>query len=56
MRRLLHPKKWVLSDIFLVSYTTLILIFVYEKTESVLAYLIYCMLAYSLVAFGVAEA
>lgn len=56
MRRLLHPKKWVLSAIPLVSYTTLILIFVYGKTESVLAYPIYCMSAYSLVAFGVAEA
>ena len=44
----------VLSAISLVSYTTLILIFVYGKTESVLAYPIYCMSAYSLVAFGVA--
>lgn len=54
MKRILHPKKWVLSAISLVSYTTLILIFVYGKTESVLAYPIYCMSAYSLVAFGVA--
>lgn len=46
MKRILHPKKWVLSAISLVSYTTLILIFVYGKTESVLAY--------SLVAFSVA--
>ena len=49
MKRILHPKKWVLSAISLVSYTTLILIFVYGKTESVLAYPIYCMSAYSLV-------
>ena len=54
MKRILHPKKWVLSAISLVSYTTLILIFVYGKTESVLAYPIYCMSAYSLVAFSVA--
>lgn len=54
MKRILHPKKWVLSAISLVSYTTLILIFVSGKTESVLAYPIYCMSAYSLVAFGVA--
>lgn len=54
MKRILHLKKWVLSAISLVSYTTLILIFVYGKTESVLAYPIYCMSAYSLVAFSVA--
>ena len=54
MKRILHPKKWVLSAISLVSYTTLILIFVYGKTESVLAYPIYCMSAYSLVTFGIA--
>lgn len=53
MKRILCPKIWVLSAISLVSYTTLILIFVYEKTESVLAYPIYCMSAYSLVAFCV---
>lgn len=35
MKRILHPKKWVLSAISLVSYTTLILIFVYGKTECV---------------------
>lgn len=54
MKRILHLKKWVLSAISLDSYTTLILIFVYGKTESVLAYPIYCMSAYSLVAFSVA--
>lgn len=54
MKRILHLKKWVLSAISLVSYTTLILIFVYGKTESVLVYPIYCMSAYSLVAFSVA--
>lgn len=54
IKRILHPKKWVLSAISLVSYATLIFIFVYGKTESVLAYPIYCMSAYSLVVFGVA--
>ena len=54
MKRILHPKKWVLNAISLVSYTTLILIFVYGKTETVLAYPIYCMSAYSLVAFSFA--
>ena len=54
MKRILHPKKWVLSAISLVFYTTLILIFVYGKTESVLTYPIYCMSAYSLVDFSVA--
>lgn len=53
MKRILCPKKWVLNVISLVSYTTLILIFVYGKTESMLAYPIYCLSAYALVVFCV---
>lgn len=48
IKRILYPTKRVLFTIPLISFTALIFIFVYEKTESMLAYPIYCMSAYSL--------
>lgn len=48
MKRILYPTKRVLFWIPLISFTALIFIFVYEKTESVLAYPVYGMSAYSL--------
>lgn len=51
IRRILYPKNKIWLIIPLVSYTALILIFVYGKTESVLAYPIYGMSAYSLSVF-----
>lgn len=46
--RILYPPKWVLLTVSLISFATLIFVFVYEKTESMLAYLMYFMSAYSL--------
>lgn len=54
IKRILNPRNWVLFIISAVSYTALILIFVYGKTKSISAYLIYGMSAYSLTAFCIA--
>lgn len=51
MKRILNPANWILFIISVVSYTTLIFVFIYGKTESVPAYLAYGMSAYSLTAF-----
>lgn len=48
MKRILYPPKWVLLIVPLISFAALIFVFVSKKTESMLAYLIYCMSAYSL--------
>lgn len=48
MKRILYPPKWVLLVVSPASFAALIFVFVYEKTESMLAYPIYCMSAYSL--------
>lgn len=54
IKRIFNPANWMLFIISVVSYTALIFIFVYEKTESILAYLIYGMSAYSFTAFCIA--
>lgn len=46
---MLHPPKWILLIISMLSFTALIFVFATEKTESTPAYPIYCMSAYSLV-------
>lgn len=46
--RLLHPPAWVLFFIPTVGFAALAVIFAAQKTESTLAYPIYCMSAYSL--------
>lgn len=48
MKQTLYPPKSALFIVPLISFAALIFIFVYEKTESMLAYPIYCMSAYSL--------
>ena len=48
IRRLLHPAKWVLIFAPPLSFAALILIFAAGSTESVPAYVTYCMSAYSL--------
>lgn len=48
MKRILYPPKWVLLIVPLSSFAALIFVFVSKKTESMLAYPIYCMSAYSL--------
>lgn len=50
LNRILYPPEWILFLVSIVSFTALIFVFVSEKTESVPAYLIYGMSAYSLVA------
>lgn len=45
--RILYPPKWVLLIVPLISFAALIFVFVSKKTESMLAYPIYCMSAYS---------
>lgn len=52
INRILYPPKWVLLIVPLISFAALIFIFALEKTESIPAYLIYCMSAYSLVVLG----
>lgn len=54
IKRIFNPANWMLFIISVVSYTALIFIFVHEKTESILAYLIYGMSAYSFTAFCIA--
>lgn len=49
MNRILYPPKWVLFILSVVSFMALIFIFASEKTESMLAYFIYSMSAYSLI-------
>ena len=46
--QILYPPKWVLLIVPLISFAALIFVFVSKKTESMLAYPIYCMSAYSL--------
>lgn len=46
--RILYPPKWVLLIVPPASFAALIFVFVSKKTESMLAYPIYCMSAYSL--------
>lgn len=46
--RILRPPKRALLIVPLISFAALIFVFIYEKTESMLAYPIYCMSAYSL--------
>lgn len=48
MKRILYPPKWVLLIVPPASFAALIFVFVSKKTESMLAYPIYCMSAYSL--------
>lgn len=48
LNKLLHPPKWVLLIVPTVVFAALIFIFATDKTESALAYLVYCMSAYSL--------
>lgn len=49
LKKMIHPPKWVLFLIPVVSYAALIFIFATGETESALAYPVYCMSAYSLV-------
>ncbi|MGN0179511.1 MAG: hypothetical protein ACI4DY_08740 [Monoglobaceae bacterium] len=48
LTRLLYPPKWILISVPGVVFAALIFIFAAEKTESMSAYPIYCMSAYSL--------
>lgn len=48
-QKLLHPSKWALIYVVLLSFAMLIFIFATQTTRSALAYMIYCMSAYSLV-------
>ena len=48
LSKLLHPPKWVLLIVPTVVFAALIFIFATDKTESALAYPVYCMSAYSL--------
>lgn len=48
IRRILYPTNKIWLIIPFVSFTALIFIFAHEKTESISAYPIYCMSAYSL--------
>lgn len=52
--RILYPPKWVLLIVPLISFAALIFVFVSKKTESMLAYPVYCMSAYSLAVLCVA--
>ncbi len=52
--RILYPPKWVLLIVPLISFAALIFVFVSKKTESMLAYPVYCMSAYSLTVLCVA--
>lgn len=54
LRRLLYPPKWVLFSIPPASFAMLIFIFTAGKQESLPAYIIYLLSAYSLVVFVVA--
>jgi len=47
-QKLLHPSKWVLIFVPLISFVTLIFIFTSKNIRGASAYLIYCMSAYSL--------
>lgn len=49
LKKMLHPPKWILIIISMLSFAALIFVFATEKTESTTAYPIYCMSAYSLV-------
>lgn len=49
INRMLYPPVWILLAVPFVSFTALIIIFALERTESMLAYLLYCTSAYSLV-------
>lgn len=51
--KLLYPPHWVLFTVPVVSYSALIYIFVSQKTESVPAYIVYCLSAYSLAILSV---
>lgn len=48
LKKLIYPPKWVLFTIAPISFAALIFIFATEKTESMLAYFVYGMSAYSL--------
>ena len=48
LAKLLHPPKWVLFIVPPVGFAALIFIFAANREESTLAYLAYCMSAYSL--------
>ena len=54
LKRILFPSKMKLICIPVVSFIILIFILTSQKSRTMPAYLIYCMSAYSLVAFGVA--
>lgn len=46
LKRILYPPKWVLLIVPFISFAALIFIFIYEKTESMPAYPMYCVLSY----------
>lgn len=48
LNKLLYPPIWILFPFGAVSFAALAVIFAMGKTESVPAYMIYCMSAYSL--------
>lgn len=48
LKKIFYPPEWALFSIPIISYAALIFIFAAEKTESTLAYVVYCMSAYSL--------
>ena len=54
LRKLLYPKKVILFMLPALSFTALVFIFVTGQTESLSAYPVYCMSAYSLVILIVA--
>lgn len=48
LNMLIYPPKWILFPFSAISFASLIVVFAIGKTESVPAYMIYCMSAYSL--------
>lgn len=54
LNMLIYPPKWILFPFSAISFASLIVVFAIGKTESVPAYMIYCMSAYSLCILTVA--
>lgn len=49
LEKLLHPQRWVLISVPLISFTALVVILTSQGTKNTLAYVIYSMSAYSLI-------
>ena len=47
-KKVLQPNRWILLCMSPMSFAALVFIFEIQNTKSTLAYLVYCMSAYSL--------